>query len=138
MARRKRSQTTVTPRAKVWLEVDGNYVFGLGICAILEAVEQNGTIKEAAAAIGKSYRHVWSRIKEVERAIGISLVSTQRGGAADTRRSDLTEPARQLVASYRDLRAQVFSLVEGPFSSSIQEIVTRAANTRAAKKSING
>ena len=128
MARRKHSQVTVTPRAKVWLEVDGKYVFGLGICRILEAVQETGSIKSAAASIGKSSRHVWSRIKEVEQAIGLSLVATQVGGS-DTRRSALTEPAQQLVASYHDLRAQVFSLVDDQFSTNIQKIVAQATET---------
>ena len=132
MARQKHSRIAVTPRAKVWLEVDGKYVFGLGICRILEAVEETGSIKNAAASIGKSYRHVWSRIKEVEQAIGISLVATQVGGSG-TRRSALTEPARQLVTSYRELREQVFTLVDEQFSTSIQKIVTEVSKASTAR-----
>ena len=130
MPRQKGRQIEITPRAKVWLEIDDNYVFGLGICRILEAVEETGSIKDAAAAVGKSYRHVWSRIKEVERAIGISLVTTQVGGG-DARRSTPTEPARQLMAHYRELRKQVFNLVDVQFSASIQRIVSEAAETSA-------
>lgn len=39
MARHRRSKITVVPRAEVWFEVKGSYVFGLGICNILEAIE---------------------------------------------------------------------------------------------------
>ncbi len=122
MARRKTLGTTVTPRAKVWLEVDGNYVFGFGICTILQAVDETGSIKNAAESVGKSYRHVWSRIKDVEQALGISLVETQVGGG-NSRRSALTEPARQLVAHYQQMREQVFALVDEQFSESLQEIM---------------
>lgn len=122
MARQKQAQVAVTPRAKVWLEVDGTYIFGLGICRILEAVEETGSIKNAAAAVDKSYRHVWSRIKEVEARLGIVLVETQVGGG-DLRRSTLTEPARQLTARYREMRQQVFAIVEEQFTADIQEIV---------------
>ena len=125
MPREKRPPLTITPRAKVWLEIEGDYVFGLGICRILDAVEETGSIKGAAAAVGKSYRHVWSRIKEVEQKLGIPLVATQVGGG-DTRRSALTEPARQLASSYRQMRQQVFAVVEEKFSSEIQRIVTQA------------
>lgn len=132
MARQRRRRIAVTPRAKVWLEVDGRYVFGLGICRILEAVEETGSIKNAAASVGKSYRHVWSRIKEVEQALGISLVATQVGGG-DRRRSTLTEPARQLATSYREMREQVFAVVQEQFSTSIQTIVNKAAGRTTAR-----
>lgn len=129
MASRKRRKITVTPRAKVWLEVDGKYVFGLGICRILEAVDETGSIKDAAAVVGKSYRHVWSRIKDVERALGIELVASQVGGG-ETRRSALTKPARQLATSYRTMREQVFTLVDEQFAADIQQAVDRASRDR--------
>ncbi len=53
----------IQPRVKVWLESGGQHVFGLGISEILKAVESAGSIKAAAELQGKSYRHVWSRIK---------------------------------------------------------------------------
>lgn len=114
----KRSQLKVTPRAKVWFELDGEYAFGLGICRILEAVEETGAIKSAAASLEKSYRHVWSRIKEVEQTLGLPLVETQVGGSG-TRRSTLTQPARELIQQFRELREQVFALVDDRFSKQI-------------------
>jgi len=33
---------------------------------VLQAVERTGSIKEAAAELDKSYRHVWARVKEAE------------------------------------------------------------------------
>ncbi|NQV27639.1 MAG: LysR family transcriptional regulator [Rhodopirellula sp.] len=124
MARRK--QIAVTPRAKVWFEVEGNYVFGLGICSILEAIEKTGSIKAAAEEVSKSYRHVWSRLKKAEQSLGVSLVETQVGGG-DSRRSHLTVPATQLVHRYREMREQVFAIVGEQFSSEIQKIVNDAA-----------
>jgi molybdate transport system regulatory protein len=132
MARASKRRGAVTPRAKIWLEVDGEYVFGLGICRILEAIDETGSIKRAAAAIGKSYRHVWSRVKEAEAAIGFPLVATQVGGS-EARRSSLTEPARQLAASYRELREQVFALVDEQYAASMQQIVDDAVKSAAAK-----
>jgi molybdate transport repressor ModE-like protein len=94
----------------VWLEVDGRYVFGHGISEILKAVEQTGSIKAAAHELGKSYRYVWSKIKEAERSLGVPLVNTQVGGG-DARRSGLTELASELVRDFDALRDRVFVLV---------------------------
>src|SRR4051794_19520883 len=103
----RRGTSPLTPRVKVWLETGSRrYAFGLGICEILEAVERAGSIKRAAADVGKSYRHVWGRIKEAEEALGQRLVETQVGGA-DTHRSNLTPAARLLVANFLAFRRRL-------------------------------
>lgn len=62
---------------------------GHGICEILQAVAATGSIKEAAANLGKSYRYVWGRIKKAEKAIARELVTTHVGGSG-VQRSELT------------------------------------------------
>src|SRR5438132_378680 len=72
-AQRRPQQTSLTPRVKVWLEAGGRYAVGLGISEILQAVDRARSIKRAACDLGKSYRHVWSRIKAAEDALGRRL-----------------------------------------------------------------
>ena len=103
-------------RVKVWLEIDGQYVFGFGLSEILKAVEAAGSIKAAAGSLGKSYRYVWGRIKKAERALGEPLVETRVGGKG-TSRSSLTELAGRLVDDYDALRGRMFDVVGQEFSS---------------------
>jgi molybdate transport repressor ModE-like protein len=103
------------PRLKVWLELDGEYSFGWGICEILQAVEATGSIKSAAGSLGKSYRYVWGRIKDAERTLGQPLVTTQVGGRG-TDRSSLTEFAKQSVGSFVRLRDRLFEFLEQEFA----------------------
>ncbi len=105
----------LTPRAKLWLEVDEHYVFGLGISDILKAVQHTGSIKAAADVVGKSYRHVWDKIKQAEAALGVPLVLTQVGGK-DSRRSQLSELAQDLIRDFDDFRSRLFDLVQDEFS----------------------
>ncbi len=114
--RKRKRQRRVSARVKVWLEREGEYVFGFGLSEILKAVETAGSIKGAADLLGKSYRHVWGRIKEVERALGEPLVQTRVGGTG-LRRSALTERARGLMADYDALRERMFEVVREEFSS---------------------
>ena len=111
-ARRKR----VNARVKVWLEKDGEYVFGYGISQILKAVRRAGSIKAGAALLGKSYRYVWGRIKEAEEALGEPLVETRVGGTG-LRRASLTDAARRLVTDYDALRKRMFQVAQDEFSS---------------------
>jgi molybdate transport system regulatory protein len=104
------------PKVKVWLEQGGDYAFGLGIAEILQAVERTGSIKHAAAEVGKSYRHIWSRLQEAQEAFGLPLVESHVGGTG-TKRTSLTPIARQMVARFLDLRSRIFRLVEQEFAS---------------------
>src|SRR5262249_39578369 len=68
---------TLRPRIKVWMQAPNGFGFGSRFIAILEAVDRTGSIKHAAADVGWSYRHVWSRIKRAEEALACTLVTTQ-------------------------------------------------------------
>jgi molybdate transport system regulatory protein len=111
---RAKKPKPLVPRAKVWLEQNGEYVCGHGLCQILAAISQTGSIKEAAAKLGKSYRHVWSRVKEAEEAIGEKLVDAHVGGRAE-QRSELTPRARELMTAFVELRQAIFEMVEREF-----------------------
>jgi molybdate transport repressor ModE-like protein len=101
-----RRRADIRPRVKVWIEVGEEHAFCAGMCRILQAVDQTGSIKSAAAEIGRSYRFVWGRLKEVEDACGITLVDAQVGGARQ-RRSSLTPTGRALVESFVRLQSEM-------------------------------
>jgi molybdate transport system regulatory protein len=125
------------PRAKVWLEIDGDYVFGRGISDILKAVADTGSIKEAAKRVGKSYRHVWAKIKDTEQSIGAALVRSQVGGA-DARRSELTQLGHDLVCQFDALRLQVLSLVEREYQRQLRSTLEQYTRHRPAKPAWSG
>jgi molybdate transport system regulatory protein len=103
------------PRVKVWLEVEGHFAFGTGMAQVLQAVERTGSIKAAAAELGQSYRHIWGRVKDAERAVGRPLVVAHVGGSG-VRRSSLTPLARRLVADFLALRARLTRLLQTEYA----------------------
>jgi len=114
-ARRPRQRPPAfTPRVKVWLEIDGGYAFGLGIAEILRAVDRTGSMKQAAADLGKSYRYVWGRVQQAQRALGRPLVEARVGGRG-TRRSSLTPEAARLVDAFLALRGRMMRVVRREF-----------------------
>ena len=113
-SRRIRAGKPVQPRVKIWMERGGEYLFGFGIAEILRAVDETGSIKEAAGSLGKSYRYVWGRIKDAETALDDILVETRVGGG-DAQRSALTPLGKRLMTDFLDLRERVFRMVEAEF-----------------------
>lgn len=105
----------LVPRVKIWFEVGPDYGFGAGLVQILQAVDRAGSIKRAAAELGRSYRHVWDRIKEAEQALGCPLVETQVGGQG-AHRSDLTPAARRLIDEFLAIRRRMIEVLEAEFA----------------------
>ena len=132
MAARKSTQPLL-PRVKVWLEIGGEYVFGWGICEILQAVRESGSIKDAAAQLGKSYRYVWGRVKEAESALGEPLVATRVGGVIE-QRSDLTPLASQLIEDYAEFRQRMHAVAREEFAGRFSPLRAVARGKRRAVK----
>ena len=86
-------------RLKVWLEIDGRPVIGEGRVAMLNAIDENGSIIEAARTLGISYRKIRGAISDMEGSVGESLVKTHRGGGHGGG-ACLTSHAYALVDNY--------------------------------------
>lgn len=75
---------------------------GPGKIALLEALDQTGSITAAAKALGMSYRRAWLLIDETNKSLRTPAVATAAGGAQGGG-SVLTESGRALVALYRQI-----------------------------------
>jgi len=71
-----------TIRLHLWLENEGEMFFGIGRAQLLFNVQQQGSIKKAAACMGMSYRAAWGKIQQSEQALGVKLVES-RGSKRD-------------------------------------------------------
>ncbi|GAF99801.1 unnamed protein product, partial [marine sediment metagenome] len=68
------------PKSKVWIELGGEPVFGDGKARLLRCIEKTGSLTEAAEALGMSYRGLWGRLGQMERRLGVKLVTRKAGG----------------------------------------------------------
>ena len=104
----------LTAKSKVWLEAGGRAVFGDGKANWLEQIEQAGSLKAAAAALGMSYRGLWGRLTEMERRLGVKLLRRAAGGVGGGG-SKLTPQGKQLLARYRRFRKGINAIVDARF-----------------------
>ena len=102
------------PKFKLWLSTnEAEGVFGDGKWRLLKAVDQHGSLKAAAEALGMSYRKAWGDIKKAEDSLGVALIQRQHGGKSGGS-ARLTETGREWVSAYSLYR------------QSIEEAVSRA------------
>lgn len=101
-------------KSKLWIEVDGEPVFGRGRRFLLQAIDKYGSINQAAKEINISYRKAWSYIKAMEDRLGIRLVERQAGGR-NGGGAQLTEDARDFLRRYEILEEGVRDMVDRRF-----------------------
>lgn len=98
-------------RSKTWLEANGKFIIGEGGIALLEAIDEHGSIQEAARRLGWSYRHTWGYLKNMERNADMRFVLARHGGTSrgGTR---LTPEGRKLLRDYKRLQKTLQTTVK--------------------------
>jgi molybdate transport system regulatory protein len=92
---------------KIWLEShDGQFILGEGTAQLLHAIEEKGSLSEAARLRGISYAHAWRKIREIEKNFGKNVVERRRGGRSGGS-SSLTGEGKALLEEYERLKKSV-------------------------------
>lgn len=90
-------------RSKTWLEADGKFIIGEGGIALLEAIDELGSIQQAARRLGWSYRHTWGYLKNMEKNARIQIILPSHGGRSGGG-TKLTPEGIKLMREYRRLQ----------------------------------
>lgn len=95
----------VTVKHEVWLVQDGE-AFGKEAAVLLRRIEEAGSLKGAAAEINMSLTKAWHMFRDIERALGFTLLKRTVGGASNGG-SELTPEGRNLMQRYEALSQDV-------------------------------
>ena len=99
-------------RLTIRIDFDGGEAFGPGKARLLELIEEQGSIRGAAAAMNMSYRHAWLLLQAVEDTFGAPVITTATGGAKGGG-AKLTELGKTIVAKYRAIEGQAARATAG-------------------------
>lgn len=88
---------------KIWIEKDGEKVFGDGPLDILHRIERAGSLRQAAEEINMSYSQAWNLMKDLERRLGFDLLKRKVGGEKGGG-SEITEEAREMMMKFEIFR----------------------------------
>ncbi len=93
---------------KIWLEKDGEVLFGPGRDILLKAIDQCHSLNAAAKKLDMSYRAAWGRVKASEKRLGMKLVANEPGRTG----MHLTEEAKKMIRRFDQLDEKISSLLE--------------------------
>ena len=87
----------------LFLDEEGQKFFGEGPCRLLHAVEQTGSLRAAAGAMGMAYTKALKLLRQAEQALGFALTERAAGGR-DGGGSRLTPQGKEWLDTYESYR----------------------------------
>ena len=99
-ARMAVSQSMLMARLTIRIDLGREASIGPGMARLLELVDERGSIRGAAIAMGMSYRRAWLLLREIEAAMGAPVIVGQVGGAKGGGTS-LNALGRAVLKQYR-------------------------------------
>lgn len=112
----QKSHNALRIKSKLWIEIEGEPVFGRGRRFLLEAIDKHGSLNQAAKEISISYRKAWGYIKAMEERLGVSLVERQAGGK-NGGGAALTNEARAFLRKYEMMEEGIKEFVDKKFKN---------------------
>ena len=106
-------------RYKIWIEKDGENVFGIGIHQLLVLVRDTGSLQKAAQILKMSYRAAWGKVRDFENRLGIDLLEKGRHGRIG---AHLTPQGETIVNRFQGMLTEMDGLIAGPLKKLIHEI----------------
>jgi molybdate transport system regulatory protein len=102
---------------------------GPGKIDLLEAIEQQGSLTRAAAALGMSYRYAWLLIDDLNGSftepVTAATVGGKRGGGVE-----LTPFGREVVRRYRTACARIETIARKQFAPLVKRVRARRSSPR--------
>ncbi|MBI9079122.1 MAG: LysR family transcriptional regulator [Pseudodesulfovibrio sp.] len=86
-----------TLRLRVWIEQDNETYIGIGSTLLLQHIEELGSLRKAAEALGMSYRRAWGKLKNAEKRLGQALVEKTKGQG---QRFNLSPTGKELMEKF--------------------------------------
>jgi len=97
-------------RFRCWIEIDGVKFFGPGPAELLEGIEREGSLAQAAKQMGMSYKKAWDIVDRLNTQSKNKFVESHKGGDKGGR-AELTAHGRKFVTHYRSLEKKLNAIV---------------------------
>jgi molybdate transport system regulatory protein len=91
--------------SNLWLMAGDQSLAGRGRIELLERIEETGSIRQAALAMGMSYRAAWGAVELMTERSGVPLVIRSTGGRGGGG-AKLSDKGKRLIQAFHQLEAQ--------------------------------
>src|SRR5580765_3017771 len=120
-------------RLSIRIDFEGAEAFGPGKARLLELIDEQGSIRGAAAAMNMSYRHAWLLLQAVEDTFGAPVITTATGGAKGGG-AKLTDLGKTVIARYRSIEAQAVNATSSDLTALTKAAEGLSSDERGGKR----
>jgi molybdate transport system regulatory protein len=122
-ASKGKKSEALAPKCKLWLDCRGvQGVFGDGKWQLLRALQEKGSLADAARSLHISYRKAWGDLQKAEKSMGIRLIERRRGGRGGGR-TYLTIEGQKWVAAYSAYRREIEKALNGAYQRHLSKLI---------------
>lgn len=105
-------KTPIKCFGRLWITKGSTHFLGRNRVALLEKIDEKGSINTAAKAMNISYKRAWEIVNAIKKVSGQEILECKSGGRGGGG-SALTEHGRKLIKLYRYMEHKQRILTEG-------------------------
>jgi molybdate transport system regulatory protein len=106
-------------KSNFWIEQGGRVVLSRWRVALLQAIDETGSISAAAERMGIPYRRAWDKVHECEERLGVKLLATQTGGTGGGG-ARLTPEGGEYVKRFQKFSQGLDDLINSRFTEAFE------------------
>lgn len=90
-------------KSRFWLEKDNEIFLASGRVELLELLDKEGSLTNAAEAMNISYHHAWNMVEKINSLAGEPIIIKSQGGKGGGS-SKLSPKGKDLIRKYKKLK----------------------------------
>ena len=98
-------------KSRIWIEANGKTLLGEGRVALLKAIEETGSLSQAARSLNMSYKKAWNLIDAVNKRANKPVIETIVGGK-DGGGATLTAYGRKLISIFEEINSNCWEFLD--------------------------
>lgn len=98
-------------KSRIWIEFEDHVLLGEGRVQLLKAIDETGSLSQAAKSLNISYKKAWDLIDSVNKSAKKPLTVTSTGGKGGGG-AELTEYGKRLISAFDDINKNCWEFLD--------------------------
>lgn len=98
-------------KSRIWIESEDNVLLGQGRVNLLKAIDETGSLSQAAKSLSISYKKAWQLLDSVNKSaakpVTINSIGGKGGGGAQ-----LTEYGKSLIKAFDEINKNCWAFLD--------------------------
>ena len=98
-------------KSRIWIEFEDHVLLGEGRVKLLKAIEDTGSLSQAAKSLNISYKKAWDLIDSANKSAKEPLIITNTGGKGGGG-AQLTEHCKSLISAFETINKNCWAFLD--------------------------